>query len=82
MFVDESPFADQGLTNFDLNVALPRHRWYSFKEGFSEALVRHAVADNGVPLADTRANVLQNLVVRFLKAEELGAVARSSAKAQ
>ena len=45
MFVEESPFADQGLSNFDLNVALPRHRWYSFKEGFSEALVRFAVAD-------------------------------------
>ena len=45
MLIEESPFANLGLSNFDMNVSLPRHRWYSFKEGFSEALVRLAVAD-------------------------------------
>jgi DNA modification methylase len=47
MFVQESPFTDRGLSNFELNASLPRHRWYSFKEGFSEALVRHAVDASG-----------------------------------
>jgi DNA modification methylase len=46
MFVKDSRFANLGLSTFDLNVGLPRHRWYALKEGFSEALVRHAVHAN------------------------------------
>jgi DNA modification methylase len=46
MFVEDSQFANLGLSTFDLNVGLPRHRWYSLKEGFSEALVRHAINSN------------------------------------
>lgn len=46
MFVEDSRFANLGLSTFDLNVGLPRHRWYALKEGFSEALVRHAVSAN------------------------------------
>jgi hypothetical protein len=46
MFVEDSRFANLGLSTFDLNVGLPRHRWYTLKEGFSEALVRHAVSAN------------------------------------
>jgi hypothetical protein len=46
MFVEDSRFANLGLSTFDLNVGLPRHRWYGLKEGFSEALVRHAVTSN------------------------------------
>jgi hypothetical protein len=33
------------LSVFDSNLNLPRHRWYSLKEGFSEELVRIAVDD-------------------------------------
>jgi hypothetical protein len=46
MFVEDSLFANLGLSTFDLNIGLPRHRWYALKEGFSEALVRHALGSN------------------------------------
>ena len=36
-------FADAALSVFDINMTRPRHRWYAFKEGFSEDLVREAV---------------------------------------
>src|SRR5436190_1946456 len=48
MFVEDSRFANLGLSTFDLNVGLPRHRWYALKEGFSEALVRHAISSNAL----------------------------------
>lgn len=41
--ISDNPFAGQGLSVFDHNLALPRHRWYEFKEGFSENLIRQAV---------------------------------------
>lgn len=41
--INDNPFAGQGLSVFDHNVDLPRHRWYQFKEGFSENLINQAV---------------------------------------
>jgi DNA modification methylase len=35
-------FAESELSVFGSNMARPRHRWYEFKEGFSEELVRQA----------------------------------------
>lgn len=41
--ISDNPFSGQGLSVFDHNLDLPRHRWYEFKEGFSENLIRQAV---------------------------------------
>lgn len=41
----ENPYVGLDLSVFDHNLAIPRHRWYEFKEGFSESLVRTAVKD-------------------------------------
>lgn len=41
--IKDNPFAGQGLSVFDHNLDLPRHRWYEFKEGFSENLINQAV---------------------------------------
>jgi len=46
MLIEDSQFANLGLSTFDLNVGIPRHRWYALKEGFSDALVRHAISGN------------------------------------
>jgi len=35
--------SNSALSVFDDNLGLPRHRWYTFKEGFSDRLVRLAV---------------------------------------
>jgi DNA modification methylase len=40
-----SRYASLGLWNVSGNADLPRHRWFDFKEGFSERLVREAVGD-------------------------------------
>jgi len=42
---NEHDFADQQLSVFSGNLHLPRHRWYEFKEGFSEGLLRLAIDD-------------------------------------
>ena len=39
-------YNNRDLSKFAPNLLLPRHRWYSFKEGFSENLVREAVDDS------------------------------------
>jgi DNA methylase len=39
----DSPYAGRDLSNFIQNLQLPRHRWYEFKEGFSQALVQEAI---------------------------------------
>jgi hypothetical protein len=44
VLIEDSPFSDRDLSHFQLNLTLPRHRWYAFKEGFSDALVREAVS--------------------------------------
>jgi len=35
------------LVKFDLNNHLPRHRWYSFVEGYSSELVRQLIGESG-----------------------------------
>jgi DNA modification methylase len=42
---DNGQYVDRGLSNTILNMNLARHRWYDFKEGFSEALVREAISE-------------------------------------
>lgn len=42
---EDSRYASLGLWNVSGNADLPRHRWFDFKEGFSERLVREAVTD-------------------------------------
>lgn len=37
------PLFDKRFSDFSANLAVPRHRWYEFKEAFSEELVRTAV---------------------------------------
>jgi len=43
--IGSHPYSKLGLSNFDTNKDLARHRWFQFKEGFSAELVRLAVAD-------------------------------------
>lgn len=40
-----SRYAELDLSTFEHNLKLPRHRWYAFKEGFSEILVREAISE-------------------------------------
>jgi DNA modification methylase len=42
-----SDYADRSFSVPDDNAALPRHRWYQFKEGFSEGLIKEAFKDLG-----------------------------------
>jgi hypothetical protein len=42
------PLRNQGMTNTLSADALPRHRWYHVKEGFSPALVEHAIDAEGI----------------------------------
>ena len=42
---EASKYANRRLSVFDRNLSLPRHRWYMFKEGFSEELVGEAIED-------------------------------------
>lgn len=41
-------YSDRDLSVFGQNLSLPRHRWYEFKEGFSEELVREAIYETSV----------------------------------
>lgn len=41
----ENPYSNQELSVFNHNLSLPRHRWYEFKEGFSEKLVQSAIEE-------------------------------------
>src|SRR6266404_5387478 len=41
--IENNQYYGLGLSVFDDNLLLPRHRWYEFKEGFSEGLVLEAV---------------------------------------
>ncbi len=41
----DHPYAGLQLSLFQDNLDLPRHRWFEFKEGFSEQLVRIAVSE-------------------------------------
>lgn len=43
--VEINKYTDRRLSVFDRNLSLPRHRWYVFKEGFSEELVNEAIKD-------------------------------------
>ncbi len=42
-FLESNVFRDRDLSVFNDNLELPRHRWYSFKEGFSTSLVNTAI---------------------------------------
>lgn len=43
---EANPYLDLDLSVFEHNLSLPRHRWYSFKEGFSERLVLTAIEES------------------------------------
>jgi DNA modification methylase len=45
--IEDSEYYGLRLSVFDHNLALPRHRWYDFKEGFSECLVLEAIRKQG-----------------------------------
>jgi tRNA/tmRNA/rRNA uracil-C5-methylase (TrmA/RlmC/RlmD family) len=45
--IEGSSFSGLRLSDFDSNLSLPRHRWYEFKEGFSEQLVTKAISQVG-----------------------------------
>jgi hypothetical protein len=45
--IEDNQYYGLDLSVFDHNLALPRHRWYDFKEGFSENLVLEAVRKQG-----------------------------------
>lgn len=49
-------YGELRLSLFHDNLCLPRHRWFEFKEGFSEKLVRLAVSE--VPRIDRRPRIL------------------------
>lgn len=33
----------EGLVNFKSNMVMPKHKWYDYKQGYSERLVRHII---------------------------------------
>lgn len=41
--IHQNRFCGRHLSSFERNLARPRHRWYEFKEGFSEELVQEAI---------------------------------------
>jgi len=41
--IEVNPYLGLDLSVFIHNLSLPRHRWYEFKEGFSEKLIRAAI---------------------------------------
>jgi hypothetical protein len=43
--IEENVYSGRDLSTFSMNLGLPRHRWYEFKEGFSEHLVREAIGE-------------------------------------
>lgn len=43
--IEVNPYLGLDLSVFAHNLSLPRHRWYEFKEGFSEKLVRAAISE-------------------------------------
>lgn len=43
---------NKGVSNADHTRDLPRHRWYFYKEGFSPALVKKAIEENGLSSND------------------------------
>jgi DNA modification methylase len=43
--IQYNSFLNQDLSFFVDNLSLPRHRWYDFKEGFSQRLVREALGE-------------------------------------
>lgn len=45
--IEANRYMGLGLSAFDPNLSLPRHRWYEFKEGFSEQLVKLAIDHSG-----------------------------------
>lgn len=51
-----SKYSNRQLSVFDRNLSLPRHRWYSFKEGFSEELINEAIED--ASMDSNRLNIL------------------------
>jgi DNA modification methylase len=50
----ENQFRGRGLHNFDENLNQPRHRWYPFKEGFSNQLVSEAIGQIQPPKSRLR----------------------------
>lgn len=45
--IEMNPYSGLDLSVFNHNLSLPRHRWYEFKEGFSEKLVQTAISEVG-----------------------------------
>lgn len=47
--ISEYPVTDgsyyEGLVNFKTNMDMPKHRWYEYKQGYSELLVRHIIEE-------------------------------------
>lgn len=37
----------EGLVNFKANMVAPKHKWYDYKQGYSEKLVRHIIEQEG-----------------------------------
>ena len=33
----------EGLVNFKANLVVPKHKWYDYKQGYSELLVKHII---------------------------------------
>jgi DNA modification methylase len=54
--IETSKYHGRDLSVFCQNMSLPRHRWYEFKEGFSEGLVAEAIQETA-----TRSRVLRIL---------------------
>ena len=41
----------EGLVNFKTNLVVPKHKWYDYKQGYSELLVKHII-DEAKPLKE------------------------------
>lgn len=52
--IESNAYTGLRLSDFDSNLCLPRHRWYQFKEGFSELLVRKAIQGVKTPTRPAR----------------------------
>src|SRR5687767_10717288 len=58
--IEVNRYMGLGLSAFDSNLSLPRHRWYEFKEGFSEQLVSEAI--NHVAVDPKKVRILDPFV--------------------
>ena len=59
----------EGLVNFKTNLVVPKHKWYDYKQGYSELLVKHII-DEAKPLNPEKPDVPLNKNDAFQKVQK------------